>query len=67
MMQKVKCIQDEACNWYVIPNELSDKFHELQELAYNEGNHEAEDEFIATFDQYSTGGCLNNIQLYVEI
>lgn len=55
------CTQDESGHWYVIPFYLKDEFLKLV------GDDEKEDEFIALFSQYMTGGDLNLKPLYAEL
>jgi hypothetical protein len=69
LLQTVKAAQDEAGHWYVIPNNLYDRFRELHNTAidYNSPYQEqAQTEFIDEFHKYRTGGDLNNVQLYAE-
>ena len=62
-IEKVKAVQDNDSNWYIIPNYLIEEFEKdlLKE--------ELEDstEFGEKYDLYKTHGDLNNIQLYAEI
>lgn len=64
-MKPVKAIQDDAGHWYLIPNELVSKFHELMEKVYDM-DYDAMSECDNLFSQYRTGGDLNNVQLYIE-
>lgn len=69
-LQKVTAVRDESCHWYVIPSDLTNQFYELSELMNSENQtvfEQAEDKFISLFEQYRTGGDVNNIQLYAEI
>lgn len=61
--REVKAVQDESSHWYIIPNELENEFYEDSE------NVEMADsgEFDDKYREYSTGGCLNNVQLYTRI
>lgn len=65
MYKAVKPLKDDSGHWYIVPNEESDLFYELLEKAEN-GDHEAEQLFIETFDGYMTGGDLNLKQLYIK-
>lgn len=70
MIQKVIAVRDESCHWYVIPENLYDRWIELNKLMDGENQtvfEKAEDEFIKMFSKYMTGGDLNNIQLYAEL
>jgi hypothetical protein len=58
---QVYCTQDESGHWYVIPYYLKDEFNKLC------CDDEKEDEFIALFSQYMTGGDLNLKPLYAEL
>lgn len=61
--------QDEDGHWYVIPLEMKDEFLKLLDLSRYESNEhwdEHEAEFIGKFDQYRTGGDLNNKQLFAQ-
>lgn len=60
-MRKVVAVQDDSSHWYVIPKELEDKFYYLSQ------DEDLEDDFDIIFNQYRTGGNLNNVQLYAEI
>ena len=62
-LQKVNAVQDSDCHWYIIPEDMLPKFQQLN----SSSDPEAEYEFIDLFDQYRTGGDVNNIQLYAEI
>lgn len=55
---EVVCDQDEAGHWYIYPKELKSEFDRLIEGDY--------DEFQAMFDEYSTGGCLSLVKLYIK-
>jgi hypothetical protein len=59
--------RDNDGHWYVIPVQLADEFTRLLEQSgeHNLGCYEAQQKFIEKFNQYSTGGDLNNTQLYV--
>jgi hypothetical protein len=65
-LQKVEAVQDESSHWYVIPADMSNEFSVLHNKATDE-DYDAQEEFIEKFDQYRTGGDLNNIQLYAEL
>lgn len=69
-MRKVTAVRDDSSHWYVIPSDLTDQFYELSELMGSDNQtvfEQAEDKFISLFEQYRTGGDLNNVQLYAEI
>lgn len=71
-MTKVQARQDDSGHWYVIPDDLDDKWTELNDIMDDgeEGQiafEEAESEFILTFSKYMTGSDLNNVQLYADI
>jgi hypothetical protein len=69
-MRKVIARKDESGHWYVIPEELNDRWNELSEIMDGENQkdfEEAEDKFIEEFYKYMIGGDLNNVQLYAEI
>ncbi len=63
MLEKVKCVQDSDCHWYVIPNHLITEFDQDVE------NEDMVDsgEFDAKYAKYATGGNLNLVQLYAEL
>jgi len=63
-LQRVVAIQDEDCNWYVIPAWMVNEFYMLQELGEEQDDYE---EFEETFGKYRTGGDLNLIQLYGDL
>lgn len=63
-LQRVAAIQDEDCNWYVIPAWMVNEFCMLQELGEEQDDYE---EFEKTFGKYRTGGDLNLIQLYGDL
>ena len=46
--------------------DVDEEFYSLLNKATDE-DYEAQEEFIEKFDQYRTGGDLNNVQLYAEI
>lgn len=54
--------QDNAWNWYILPNELNDQFQEDLE---NEDMLDS-GEFDDKYGQYMTGGDLNLVQLYIK-
>lgn len=62
-LQQVKAVQDDSCHWYVIPSDKADEFYSDNE------NEEMVDsgEFGHKWDEYRTGGDLNNIQLWAEL
>lgn len=62
-LQQVKLVQDEDCNWYVIPDILIDEFRR------DDKNDEMIDsgEFWDKWAKYQTGGDVNNIQLYADL
>lgn len=69
-LQQVEALQDDSCHWYVIPTTMRPKWDRLNEIMDGDNQldfEEAEAKFIETFDQYRTGGDLNNIQLYASI
>lgn len=61
-MIKVKAIQDDSGDWYVIPNELHEQFRldEQDEDFVDSGK------FDNKYGQFRTGGDLNLKQLYIE-
>lgn len=61
-LQKVIAIEDNDGHWYVIPADMVNVFHKLLE-----GGEDTESEFMEKFNDYTTGGDLNLIQLYAEI
>jgi hypothetical protein len=61
-MRKVKAVTDDNENWYVIPNELEEEFYDDLE---NEDMVES-GKFDKKWEQYTTGGDLNSIQLWAE-
>lgn len=66
---QVKAVQDDSSHWYLMPNELFDEFHRLQEKLYSDNyaeKYDDEEEFESKFRQYRTGGGLNNKQLYIK-
>jgi len=58
--KKVKAKQDYEGHWYIIPNDMDERFEKL----LSEGE-KSEDEFIEAFDNYRTGGDVNSDQLYI--
>ena len=70
-MKKVYCTKDDSGHWYVIPYEMKKEFSELRDkiesMEYSEECQGFIDIFHQKFNQYATGGDLNNIQLYAEI
>lgn len=62
-MKKVYVTQDDSCHWYIIPFEMKDEFNKDLE----NGHVDEYEYFGEKYDQYMTGGDLNNIQLYAEI
>lgn len=69
-MRRVTAKQDESGHWYVFPIELEKRWYELWELMDSDGQstfEKAENDLIAEFSKYMTGGDLNNVQLYAEI
>lgn len=69
-LQKVQALRDESGHWYVIPSELREEWTRLNNIMDEDNetaSQEAVDKFIETFNQYRTGGDLNNVQLYAEI
>jgi len=62
-MQKVKAVQDDSCNWYVLPIDLVDEFYkDLQDEDFIDSG-----KFDDKYSCYGTGGDLNLIQLYAEL
>lgn len=62
-LKKVLAIQDDCCDWFVIPIELRDEFYKDN---YNESMTDC-GEFDDKWGKYRTGGDLNLIQLWAEI
>lgn len=63
----VKAEQDDSGHWYIIPNELSEKFSELNnKICGNGEDYESLEEFEKLFNGFMTGGDLNLVQLYVK-
>ena len=62
-IEKVKAVQDNDTNWYIIPNYIIEEFESdlLNEELQESG------EFCEKYEQYRTHGDLNNIQLFAEI
>lgn len=56
----VVAIKDGDGHWYVIPKELEELFRKMEE----EGEADSYCSFMGKFDEYKTGGDLNNIQLF---
>lgn len=65
MSQKVIAVQDDSGHWYVIPAELESEFNKLVDC--DEDDYDLQNEFMERFDQYRTGGDLNNTQLYADL
>jgi len=65
MLKKVIAVQDDSGHWYVIPAELKSEFNKLVDC--DEDDYDLQNEFMERFDQYRTGGDLNNTQLYAEL
>ena len=59
-LREVKVLQDIWGHWYLIPNELHEDF-------YDDCSYGSIRDFQFKWENYSTGGGLNNIQLYAEI
>lgn len=61
-MKKVKAVQDDSSNWYLIPNELHEQFDKdcQSESMADSG------EFDVKYGEYRTGDSLNNTQLYIK-
>ena len=69
-MKKVKVIEYDG-EWFVIPNELYSKYISMSEdiesaEPWSDEYYEFCDAFEAEFEQYKTGGDLNNTQLYIK-
>ena len=62
-IEKVKAVQDNDTNWYILPNYLMEEF---ESDLLNEDLEES-GEFGEKYALYRTHGDLNNIQLYAEI
>ena len=61
-LKKVKALQSENCDWFVIPLELEDEFNkDLEDNDLIESGN-----FDVKYSAYRTDGDLNNIQLYAE-
>ena len=67
-MTKVQVREDSEGDWFIIPNELNDKFSELNDKMCFEDyqNQDTIEQFESFFNRFRTGGDLNNIQLYVN-
>ncbi len=68
-MTAVMVLQDESSHWYVIPNDLHERWIELNNLMDSDGQHifeAAVKMFMDEFNQYRVGGSPNNKQLYIE-
>lgn len=66
---KVKAVRDDSSHWYVIPETMHQEWLQLINKLY-ETDFEDNDlinKFDEKFSKYTTGGDLNNIQLYAEI
>ena len=71
-MKKVYCTRDDSGHWYVIPDELKDRFSKFMNDISNLDDDTVEyydtvNKFEEEFGKYRTGGDLNNIQLYAKI
>lgn len=69
MIQKVKALQTDDGDWFVIPEDMVYLWETLETQMVNE-NYEVQetiDTFYSHFEKYATGGDLNNTQLYAEI
>lgn len=64
--KRVLAMKDDSGHWYIIPSDLKDTWHNLEEKAFQEDDYEAQEEFIKVFGQYMTGGSLNNVELYIK-
>jgi hypothetical protein len=60
----VVVVQDNDDHWYVIPKNLRVQFYELLEKAERDNDHI---DFLEVFDDYMTGGDINNVQLYANV
>lgn len=65
-MIKVRALQDEGGDWFIIPNNLENKFHKyMNDHSRTPSDwYKYEEKFEEIFSQYRTGGDLNNVQLY---
>lgn len=67
--QRVYIAKDNDGHNYVIPYEMKDEFEVLLEKSGYESCPEWEQfeaEFIEKFEQYSTGGDINNEEFYIK-
>jgi hypothetical protein len=67
-MKAIRALEDGDGHWYLVPNELSSKFSELSNKIDEDGEDffPALEEFEKLFNEFRTGGDLNNTQLYIE-
>jgi hypothetical protein len=71
-MKAVQALQDDNGHWYLIPNELEERFNDLLEELYSDDNDFDDDydnlseKFDDLFSEYRTGGDLNLVQLYID-
>lgn len=67
-LRKVKVTCDDDGHWYIIPNELEQRFRELlKDISTHHSNYDLVIEFEEQFEKYRTGGGINLVQLYAEI
>ena len=59
----VKAVKDDSGHWYIIPNDLYDRFIRDCE----DQNMIDTGEFDDAYGQYRTGGDLNLVQLFAEL
>lgn len=63
LLYKVKVTQDESGHWYVLPNELLERFYEDGE----DEDFVDSGQFDDAYGKYRTGGDINLVQLYAEL
>jgi hypothetical protein len=61
-MKRVYAVQDNDCHWYVIPFERKAEFF----IDLESGDNDEWKYFNEIWSEFTTGGDLNNIQLYAE-
>ena len=63
----VVATQNDEGDWFVIPEELTEEFSDmLEQLIADDYENDLLYKFENKFNQYQTGGDLNNTQLYVK-
>jgi len=67
--KRVVITQDDDGHSYIIPYEMKEEFIDLLNKLIECDYEDAEilDEYVNKFEQYRTGGDINNIELYIKL